>query len=421
MKLDGPPDHSDDEEQLASTDQQEGAISKEESPSTPAKSAARGRKERKFPALTFEEALFLPNLIQQIAAGQKVRRLTLFENINESPDSNKSRRLVTAASQYGISVGSYTAEHLELTPEGALATSDDATPEVRLDARFSLAIKGIAPFNFLYERFKNSKVPVRQVMVDSLSEANIDATDRAECVDIFIVNVKFLGMLRTIGGTERLISFDHAAEDAKKSAPAIPAAQNSADQTAPSARPVIAHIPAAGTPQLNEQGGEFAKTCFYITPIGEDGSEPRRHADFMMEYIVKPAMQEFGLTVIRADQMGKPGMIGKQLIEHILNARVVVADLSFHNPNVFYEICLRHTTRLPIVQIIRASDKIPFDVNQYRTIPIETRDPYTLLPKLDTYIAEIASQVRRALEDEEQSDNPVSLYYPSARLVWEGK
>jgi hypothetical protein len=140
-----------------------------------------------------------------------------------------------------------------------------------------------------------------------------------------------------------------------------------------------------------------------------------------MEYIIRPAVKEFGLEVVRADQMGKPGMIGKQVIEHILKARLVVVDLSFHNPNVFYELCLRHTTRLPTVQVKRAEDKIPFDLNQYRTISIETRDPYTLVPKLQTYTSEVANQVRRALEDSESGDNPISLYYPSAKLSWEEK
>src|ERR1035441_8116029 len=164
-----------------------------------------------------------------------------------------------------------------------------------------------------------------------------------------------------------------------------------------------------------------AQSRFYITPIGEEISEERRHADFLMEYIIKPAVKEFDLAVIRADQMGKPGMIGKQVIEHILKARLVIADLSFHNPNVFYELCLRHTTRLPTVQIKRTVDKIPFDLNQYRTIPIETRDPYSLMPKIQTYMAEVANQVRRALEDSESGDNPISLYYPSAKLTWGDK
>jgi len=153
----------------------------------------------------------------------------------------------------------------------------------------------------------------------------------------------------------------------------------------------------------SEAEEDFSKICFYITPIGDPGSEHRRHSDFMMEYIMQPAVKEFGLKVIRADQMSKPGMIGKQVIEHILRSRLVVADLSFHNPNVFYELCLRHTTRLPTLQLKREIDGIPFDLNQYRTIPIETRDPYTLLPRVQTYTAEVTNQVRRALQDAESA------------------
>jgi hypothetical protein len=167
--------------------------------------------------------------------------------------------------------------------------------------------------------------------------------------------------------------------------------------------------------------GDLSKTCFYITPIGEPSSEERQHADFMLEYVIKPAVEEFGLNVVRADQMGKPGMIGKQIIEQILKAKLVIADLSFHNPNVFYELCLRHTTRLPTVQIKREVDKIPFDLNQYNTISIETRNAYALLPKIQTYVSQVATHVRRALEDSDTGDNPISLYYPSAKLAWDDK
>lgn len=106
-------------------------------------------------------------------------------------------------------------------------------------------------------------------------------------------------------------------------------------------------------------------------------------------------------------------------MEHILRSRLVIADLSFHNPNVFYELCLRHTTRLPTVQVICAVDKIPFDLNQYRTIPVETRNAYTLYPKLQIYTSQVANQVRRALDDSDSGDNPISLYYPSAKLHWD--
>jgi hypothetical protein len=80
---------------------------------------------RSFPASTFEEALVLAQGIQQFAAGQRVRRLTLFDNFGKSPDSGPSRQLVTNSSKYGLTKGSYGAEYLELTEDGRTATSQD--------------------------------------------------------------------------------------------------------------------------------------------------------------------------------------------------------------------------------------------------------------------------------------------------------
>jgi hypothetical protein len=95
---------------------------------------------------------------------------------------------------------------------------------------------------------------------------------------------------------------------------------------------------------------------------------------------------------VRADKIGEPGMIPGQVIEHIMRAKLVVVDMSYHNPNVFYEMALRHACRLPIVQISRKADRLPFDVNQMRTVVIDTTDIYALVPKLETYRSEIATQ-----------------------------
>jgi hypothetical protein len=372
------------------------------------------RKERLFPALTFEESLTIPNAIQKFAAGQKVRRITLFEKLDEEPDASGSRRLITASGQYGLTKGSYQAEFLELTPEGNEATSDVVSSAKRLQARFKLAIQNHAPFKFLYEKLTGNRMPAKEVLADHLNDVNVDEEDKAECIDTFILNLKFLGLLKTIAGSERIISIEQALEEA--AATPTPATTIPSDPGAPTLP-----LPPAAKGDVAQPSEDFSKICFYITPIGEESSEERRHADFMMAYIIEPAVKEFGLSVVRADKMGKPGMIGKQVIQHILAARLVIADLSFHNPNVFYELCLRHTTRLPTVQVKRVVDKIPFDLNQYRTIAIETRDPYTLLPKIQTYTSEVANQVRRALQDSESGDNPISLYYPSAKLEWDTK
>jgi hypothetical protein len=93
---------------------------------------------------------------------------------------------------------------------------------------------------------------------------------------------------------------------------------------------------------------------------------------------------------------------------------LAVADLSFHNPNVFYELAIRHARNLPVVQIVRKADPIPFDINQSRTIVVDTTDLYSFVPRIETYKAEISSHVRRALEDPSSAENPFSVFFPSA-------
>jgi hypothetical protein len=161
---------------------------------------------------------------------------------------------------------------------------------------------------------------------------------------------------------------------------------------------------------------DWDKICFYISPIGDEESEHRQHVDLFLGSIVEPALEEFGLKVVRADKIGKPGMITAQIIEHVLKAKLVIADLSYYNPNVFYELCLRHVCRLPTVQVIRRADKIPFDLDQFRTIQIDTTNVFTMVPNLQTYKAEIATQVRMALKDPDSTDNPVSTYYPNLKV-----
>jgi hypothetical protein len=381
--------------------------------STPKKATAqedneeggRPRTVRSFPAATFEEALVLADAIQKFAAGQeKVRKLTLFDKLGKSPESGPSRQLITNSSRYGLTTGGYHSDFLELTKDGTLATADDAAPAMKLQARFNLAIKQIEPFNFLYERCKDRKMPSKEFLIDALRETKVEEELHGECVDTFILNAKFLGLLRMIAGAERFITLDHALEECGE---------------APRSTSVIAPVIAGGPQGPATDGVGFESTCFYISPIGQEDTEQRKHADFFLEYVVTPALREFNLEVVRADQIGKPGMIGKQVLEHILKSRLVIADLSFHNPNVFYELCLRHVTRLPTVQIIRAAEGIPFDIEQYRTIKIDTKDLYGFLPKLQTYTSEIANQVRRALADADAVDNPISIYYPAVKLSWE--
>ena len=106
------------------------------------------------------------------------------------------------------------------------------------------------------------------------------------------------------------------------------------------------------------------KLCFVIGPIGEAETESRIHADWLLEGIIKPVMKEFaGFTAKRADHDPTPGLIDAQLINDLLNADLVIADLSFLNPNVYYEIGIRHMAQKPIIHMQLATQKPPFDLS----------------------------------------------------------
>lgn len=355
------------------------------------------RSQRSFPASTFEEPLEFAKAIYQIGSGQPVKRLTLFDQLGKSPESGGSRQLIINSGKYGLTKGGVQADNIELTLEAQKAVDEQMAPREQARVKANLAIFSIEPFQKLHEKFVGNKLPAHAVLIDAAKDVGIDSSHAAEAVDTFVVNLRFVGLLRTLSGAERIISLDMLLGD-------LP---TSSETT--TVRPILS----GQTNIVTSEQAQFESTCFYIAPIGSDGSEPRKHSDLFLGTIVEPALEPFGLRVIRADAIDKPGVITRQIIDYIMRSRLVIADLSFHNPNVFYELALRHAIKLPIVQIIRTGDAIPFDVNQMRTIQIDTTDIYSFAPRIDSYRSEVANQVRRALEPDHVVDTPISVYFPN--------
>lgn len=369
--------------------------------SPPAQTQRKARAQRPFPAAPFEESLSFAKALYEFASGQPVRRLSLFDHLGKSPESGPSRQLITNANKYGLIRGNYASDQLELTPDGLKAVDEDATLREQSKARIKLSIYDVEPFAKLYSRFSGNKLPVRSALIDATIEFGVPNDLSEEAVDTFIVNLRFVGLLKTLSGAERIISEEHLLE----SLPTVPI------QRAPTS--------SSGQALVTAEHANFEATCFYITPIGGEGSEERKHSNLFLSSFIEPALEQFGLKVIRADKIDKPGIITRQIVDYVLRSRIVIADLSFHNPNVFYELALRHAIRKPVVQIIRNRDSIPFDISQMRTIIIDNTDIYTLLPMIETYRSEIATQVRRALDDASEMDTPISMYYPNLKVSFD--
>jgi hypothetical protein len=276
------------------------------------------RSQRSFPASTFEEPLDFAKQVFRIGAGQPVKRLTLFDQLGKSPESGGSRQLIVNSGRYGLTRGGVQADNIELTPEGQNAVDEQLPPREQAAIRAELAINRIEPFAKLYEKFVGNKIPAHAVLIDAAKDAGINAEHAAEAVDTFVVNLRFVGLLRTLSGAERIISLEMLLGDLPSVAPLSSISQS-----------------IVKTNIITSEHAQFESTCFYVAPIGDDGSEPRKHSDLFLGSIVEPALEPFGLKVVRADAIDKPGIITRQIIDYIIRSRLVIADLSFHNPNVF--------------------------------------------------------------------------------------
>jgi hypothetical protein len=123
------------------------------------------------------------------------------------------------------------------------------------------------------------------------------------------------------------------------------------------------------------------KTCFIITPLGSADSAERHHADHIWEKVLVPVLEPAGYKLVRSDKMTDPGQITQAIFERIRDSEVSVADLSFLNPNVMYELGVRHCLKMPVIQIKSEGTRNPFDTQNQRTIDfdIESEESLTAL------------------------------------------
>lgn len=119
------------------------------------------------------------------------------------------------------------------------------------------------------------------------------------------------------------------------------------------------------------------RTCFVVSPIGDDGSETRKNADDVFELLIQPALEPFHFDVVRADKIPGPTSINEDVIRLVQDSDLCVVDLTERNPNVFYECGRRHEAGKPAILIIRKGEKIPFDLAGIRTIAYDLTDART--------------------------------------------
>lgn len=155
---------------------------------------------------------------------------------------------------------------------------------------------------------------------------------------------------------------------------------------------------------------KYMKPCFVIMPIGSGEA----YEVYLNRYlnIIKPAVESVtrsgghAYDSVRADFISSTGSINRTVLEHLYNADVVIADLTDLNPNVFYELGVRHSLRNGTILLALKGTKLPFDISDLKVIFYEDKvgGEKDVIPKI--------RQLLEVLLTNRSQDSPVFLALP---------
>jgi hypothetical protein len=134
-------------------------------------------------------------------------------------------------------------------------------------------------------------------------------------------------------------------------------------------------------------------SCFVLMPFGAP-------VGGYYAQIYEPAIRKAGLRAVRADDdIFGAGKIIDQIWEGINAAKVLVAELTGRNPNVFYELGLAHALDKPVVLVSSNEEDVPFDLKHIRVIYYNVSDPFWG----DKLIEKVAENILSALSNPEEA------------------
>ena len=301
----------------------------------------RGRSPRPYPAKTLEETLVIPQAIRVENNGNPWDTEDVAQaSLGVARKNNKFFYTAAAARDYGLTVGTRDTDKIELAPLGReifFAGDEETKKKKLLEAFFAIDI-----FKRVFEHYGGAELPKKEFLANTLQkEFGLDPEWHDEFVKIFKANCGFLGIEKGLGPDQKIPKKDEPLEHPSE-------------------------IQVVGQPK-----GKFDRTAFVIMPFTEKGANPRPQGFFteLLNSVITPAANAAGFAVETSRKQGSD-VIQSTIIDQLLKADLVIADITDHNPNVLFELGIRIAKDLPVA-LIKAEETGPiFDVdNMMRVLP----------------------------------------------------
>lgn len=165
-----------------------------------------------------------------------------------------------------------------------------------------------------------------------------------------------------------------------------------------------------------EESKYKGKKCFVIMPFGKklvDGKE--FDFDYIYHELIEKAVEELGIDCERCDEILGSGSIHKKMFRGIFDADVSVVDITSQNPNVFYELGVRHALHKNVTLVIGRSDnlvKIPFNINGISILGYEVGNA----EQLEVGRKLIRDIIQKGLDDKDCLDSIVRDALPDLKV-----
>lgn len=293
-----------------------------------------------FPKNTLEDAIKIARAVEEQNAGNPMKPDMLCKAVGYNSTADwRFLDLLRSANLYGLVTGVGKITPVGLTDIGRDVVAPSA-PSARPKALFA-AFRSVDDFRKVEEFYNGKKLPEDEFFENNLfREFGIPRERVKAFIETFTSNLNYLHAFKP----DRTGPGPVVETDFRASEPDLPGGEDSA------------------------VGRQFLDTCFVMMPFGQ-------WMDSYYREIYVPAIREAGLEAVRADELFSTGSVIEQIWEQISRAKVLLADLTGKNANVFYELGLAHAANKPVVFTTGQLEDVPFDLRHLRVAVYDIRDP----------------------------------------------
>lgn len=301
------------------------------------------RVDRPYPRATLKQALEVPLVLKEKNGGNPWPPGDVAKAVGIAKSNKRFFYMAAASRDFGLTEGSRDTKEIALTELGReLVYAPDPETENNLKRQ---AFLNVDVFRKVLDYYKGANLPEMKYLSNTLTkEFGLHPDTHEEFSELFEQNCAFLDI-----GTGFTSDVATADDDGVTD-------------------PIAGALPGSGlgrgdTITLAEPEKGTGPSCFVIMPFGErtDGFPPG-FFDEVLKSVIVPAGRKAGFTVATANRQGTD-VIQSTIVNELLQADLVIADLTEHNPNVLFELGMRMAFDKPVALIRAEGTPSIFDVD----------------------------------------------------------